>query len=64
MLTLTRGPSQIVRIGTDVQVRVLDIQGDRVRLGVIAPRDVKIRRHESPAQSTSPGSQAIPPHNP
>jgi carbon storage regulator len=64
MLTLTRRPSQIVRIGSDVQVMVLDIEGDRVRLGVTAPRDVKIRRHELPPLETSPSDQAVPQHNP
>ena len=64
MLTLTRGPSQIVRIGSDVQVTVLEIVGDRVRLGITAPRDMKIRRHESPHHAASPSVQAVPPHNP
>jgi carbon storage regulator len=65
MLTLTRGPSQIVRIGPDVQVVVLDIEGDRVRLGVTAPRDVKIRRYEAPPpHAAAPGGQAVRPNNP
>jgi carbon storage regulator len=64
MLTLTRGPAQIVRIGSDVQVVVLDIEGDRVRLGVTAPRDVKIRRQELPPHAASLSGQADPPHNP
>jgi carbon storage regulator len=64
MLILTRRPSQILRIGSDVQVMVLDIQGDRVRLGVTAPHNVKIRRSELPPHATSPNDQLVPPHNP
>ena len=64
MLTLTRGPSQDLRIGSDVQVMVLDIEGDRVRLGITAPRDVKIRRFELPPLATSPSGSADRPHNP
>jgi carbon storage regulator len=64
MLTLTRGPSQVVRIGPDVQVVVLDIEGDRVRLGVSAPRDVKIRRQELPQHVTSLSGQVVTPHTP
>jgi carbon storage regulator len=64
MLTLTRRPSQIVRIGRDVQVMVLDIEGDLVRLGVTAPRDVKIRRDELLPRATSPSGPAVPQRNP
>jgi RNA polymerase sigma factor (sigma-70 family) len=43
---------------------VIDIEGERVRSGISAPRDVKIRRHKSPPQTTSPCGQTVPPHNP
>ena len=38
MLILTRRPREVVMIGDDVQLMVLDIAGDRVRLGITAPR--------------------------
>jgi RNA polymerase sigma factor (sigma-70 family) len=43
---------------------VIDIEGERVRSGITAQRDVKIRRHESPPETTSPCGHAVPPHNP
>jgi carbon storage regulator len=57
MLILTRRPRQVVMVGRDVQIIVLDIAGDRVRLGITAPRELKVRRHEtkpSPAPPTQP----------
>jgi carbon storage regulator len=46
MLVLTRCPQQVIMIGPDVQVIVLDVDGDRVRLGFTAPIECKIRRSE------------------
>jgi carbon storage regulator len=48
MLVLTRRPRQVVMIGSDVQIMVLDIDGGRVRLGITAPRELKVRRQELP----------------
>lgn len=48
MLVLTRRTREVVMIGDDIQVMVLDIDldGDRVRLGLTAPCELKIRREE------------------
>jgi carbon storage regulator len=46
MLVLTRREGQSIRIGPDVEVRVLRIDGDRVVLGFDAPREVMIARSE------------------
>lgn len=48
MLVLTRRTREVVMIGDDIQVMVLDIDldGDRVRLGLTAPCELKIRRQE------------------
>jgi carbon storage regulator len=46
MLVLTRRPSQAIRIGPNVEVRVLRIEGDRVVLGIAAPRHVAVVRGE------------------
>lgn len=57
MLILTRRPRQVVMVGRDVQIMVLDIAGDRVRLGITAPRELKVVRHgtkPSPASPTQP----------
>lgn len=46
MLVLSRMPGQEIVIGGDVVVRVLDVHGDKVRLGIVAPKDVSVHRRE------------------
>ena len=46
MLVLTRKPGQSIMIGDDIEVQVLSVAGEKVRLGINAPRDVSIYRHE------------------
>ena len=43
---MTRKPKQSIMIGDDVEVTVLAVQGDRVRLGIDAPSDVPVFRTE------------------
>jgi carbon storage regulator len=44
MLVVTRRPGEAVSIGDDVRVVILSVEGDRVRLGIEAPRTVEVRR--------------------
>ena len=46
MLVLTRSKNEEIRIGDDVIIRVLDVKGDRVRIGVQAPPEVPVHRQE------------------
>ena len=46
MLVLTRKVEQKVRIGKNIKIKVLRIQGDQVSLGFEAPDDVEIVREE------------------
>ncbi|HXJ35902.1 MAG TPA: carbon storage regulator CsrA [Candidatus Eisenbacteria bacterium] len=46
MLILTRKVGELIRIGDAVTVRVLEVRGSQVRLGVEAPSDVRIFREE------------------
>lgn len=46
MLVLTRHKNESIMIGENVRVVVIDIQGDRVRLGIEAPRDMSVHRQE------------------
>lgn len=46
MLVLTRKMGEKVIIGTDIEVIVLDVRGDKVKLGFVAPRQVPIQREE------------------
>ena len=46
MLVLTRKSNQSIMIGDEVEVSVLSIMGEKVRLGISAPRDVPVFRKE------------------
>lgn len=45
MLVLSRKVGEMIRIG-DVSVAVIEIRGDKVRLGIEAPPEVKVHREE------------------
>ena len=46
MLVLTRKANQSIMIGDDIEVSVLAIMGEKVRIGIQAPRDVPVFRKE------------------
>ena len=46
MLVLTRRLNQSIKIGDDIEITVIEVRGDQVRLGVTAPRDVSVHRKE------------------
>lgn len=46
MLTLTRRVGESLMIGDEVTVTVLGVKGNRVRIGVNAPKDVAVHREE------------------
>ena len=46
MLVLTRKVGERILIGDDIVITVLDSRGDGVRIGIDAPRGVKIQREE------------------
>ncbi len=58
MLVLTRRPGQSLRIGSDVEVQVVRIEGDRVVLGIIAPREIPVVRGELLAEVSDEVRQA------
>ena len=46
MLVLARQRDQTVIIGDDIEVTVVDVRGDKVRLGIDAPSDIPVHRQE------------------
>ena len=46
MLVLTRKTNQSIMIGDEIEVSVLAVSGDKVRIGISAPRDVPVFRKE------------------
>ncbi len=46
MLILTRNVNETIMIGDEVEVTVLSVKGNQVRVGITAPKDIKIYREE------------------
>ncbi len=46
MLVLTRKSNQSIMIGDDIEISVLSVMGDKVRIGIQAPQDVPVFRTE------------------
>lgn len=59
MLVLTRKLGERISIGQDVEVVVLKVTGNRVRLGITAPTDVPIRRNDMSVQDSDTADQGM-----
>ena len=46
MLVLSRQKDESIVIGDDVEITIVDVRGDKVRLGIIAPREISVHRKE------------------
>ena len=46
MLVLTRKPDQSIMVGADIEITVLEVRGEQVRIGIRAPRSVTVHRKE------------------
>lgn len=46
MLVLTRKPNESIMIGNDIEITILAIEGEQIKLGINAPKNVEIHRKE------------------
>jgi carbon storage regulator len=46
MLVLTRKQNEAIQIGDNIEVIILSIQGDQIKLGIKAPKEVEVHRKE------------------
>ena len=46
MLVLSRKKNESIVINNDITITIVEIRGDKVRLGVVAPRNVSVHRQE------------------
>ena len=61
MLILTRRPQETIRVGDEVTITVLGVEGSKVRIGINAPRHITVDRQEvferKQRESQSTGSE-------
>ena len=58
MLALARKVNESIMIGNDIEITVLEIKGDQIKLGVKAPKSVPIYRRELYVQIQEENKQA------
>ena len=46
MLVLSRQKDETIVIGDDIEITIVDVRGDKVRLGITAPKDIPVHRRE------------------
>jgi len=46
MLVLSRQKDESIVIGDDIEIIIVDVRGDKVRLGINAPREISVHRRE------------------
>lgn len=46
MLVLSRKKGESIRIGDEIEVKVLSVDGDQIKIGIVAPKTVKVHRSE------------------
>ena len=46
MLVLTRKGEETIKVGDDIEISILSIEGDQVRIGIDAPKSVDVHRGE------------------
>jgi len=61
VLVLSRKPNQSIMIGNDIRILVVELDGDHVKLGIEAPRDVPVHRFEVFTEIRSGELQETPP---
>lgn len=59
MLVLSRKESQRIRLGDSIVITVVRVAGDKVRLGIEAPRDMLVLRDELDAHPESGGATGL-----
>lgn len=58
MLILTRGRGQSIMIGEDIEITLVSVEKDKVRIGIDAPQDVVILRKELCEQTEQENKKA------
>lgn len=63
MLILSRKMNEKIRIGDEITVTIIEIRGDQVKIGVEAPKNVRVFRQEIFSAIQSENKAAVSPEN-
>ncbi|MGI5838050.1 MAG: carbon storage regulator CsrA [bacterium] len=59
MLVLSRRKDESIIIGRDIEITIVDIQGDKVRIGIKAPKNITVHRREIFREIEKANRQAV-----
>lgn len=59
MLVLSRKPNETIKIGDDIEIRILEVKGDTIRIGIEAPKTIDILRGELVQSITETNTEAL-----
>lgn len=59
MLVLSRKTNETIKIGDDIEIRILEVKGDTIRIGIEAPKTVDILRGELVQSITETNTEAL-----
>jgi len=59
MLVLTRKKGESIQIGDDIEIKVISIEGDQIKLGIDAPKSIDIHRKEVYIAIQKQNSEAV-----
>ncbi|MBS7344115.1 MAG: carbon storage regulator CsrA [Caryophanon sp.] len=59
MLVLSRKPNESIIINDNIEVKILSVEGDQVKIGIVAPKSVKVHRQEVYAQIQAQNEEAL-----
>ena len=59
MLVLSRKPGESILIGEDIEISIVEVRGDTVRIGINAPRNITILRQELLAEVAKTNIEAV-----
>ena len=59
MLALTRKKDQAIIMSGGIEIKILDIQGDKVKIGIVAPKHVEVYREEVYEQIKLSNQEAV-----
>ena len=61
MLVLTRRAGDAILLGDDIEISIIEMQGDKVKIGINAPKSVAVLRKELKEEAAKANAQAASP---